>query len=937
MLKAEFSCAHLRQAPRSGAVGEPSLRNMVNVSWAVAGGGGVHAATEARGSEALMTFDSASPAIRTAAPSLPFTDAPGGADSCSLPYSAAAIMWAALVGKDDLVCKGNSVLEVILTPDAIGRVLNQLELLKFDFATERQPAALIHDLEQFVASNQHGLFELVDTDLDAISPAIQASCAPAPLQFMEDLSLQHVRKPSGSMSRMALMENWMAPRMRRDDRYAPVGQCMRFIRMLNTHARQSEPDIRAELAEAQPDTALVDIMVLEALSQRLRTFQCPVFMIPLSYASLGTFSVERQKSFSIVSKYDVSDEHSRAVLRLQCFLEYAKPYTWVHKVTCHLATNEQAFHDTQRLAQHFTMETHLNTITMDSLNDRLKQCATFCDVPTNAKKAGKERTRMVLAQQVPQVPSTTFSVASGSAVTKPAAVQHSSAIRRFMQSIEVLNLEAEIRTKLLVDPPDARFIITRVLRFRNPILSQLVLGCAGRHTVPGDDVWEQVQPLAVHGKDVLAFSLTADTDANSIMVQPDDLKIFSTKLSEASFKAMVHLKLNSPTASLHKLAFTIRNILSDSTRDRTPHAAILYGDHSCNAASMKYGDRLAYFLGWKNGVYTAFMDPIQDILLEAPDAEQDDFRDIQEACTEVVILGHAEMHKHFEIFLTTDSPLVSFPFGGKLLVSPTGEYQAALAKLKKDVKNPHSSVFKRRIANLKALRSIPAKMQQLDGMMRQTEQRLRQHSKHTPRYDAGPTSPHTTSTQPDLGEALGRLSEGYFPQPTWSLLQDDGSMVIGSSKTVRVDVDEMCSDLSVQRSAICPTLVVLDPGCTLESCQSKCPTPHIPGHRHINDFAHAKSVALRTDYSQIRDKVTSRVPTQLALSLAKDSSSSTGQQSQASSKGAGRGRGRSRGTGRRGAGRGSFKKRKLSATEQHRTAGFPSNEEGDGPLPSGSP
>ena len=909
--------------------------NMVNVLWAVAGGGGVHAATEARGSEALMTFDSVSPAIRTAAPSLPFTDAPGGADSCSLPYAAAAIVWAALVGKDDILCKGNSVLEVILTPDVVGRVLSQLEAMKFDFTTARQPAALAHDFEQFVANNPHGHFELTNADLEAISPAVIAACAPASLQFMEDLSLQQVRKPSGSMSRMALLENWMAPRLKRDDRYAPSGQCMRFVKMMNTHARQSEPDIRAELAEAAPDTALIDIMVLEAASQRIHTFQCPVFMIPLSYASLGAYCVERQKSFSIVSKYEASDEHNRAVLRLQCFLEYAKPYKWVFKVTCHLATNEQAFHDAQRLAQHFSMETHLTSITMDSLNDRLKQCATFCDIPANASKAGKERTRMVLAQQGHQVPSTSFSVGSGTASAKPPTVQHSSAIRRFMQSIEVLNLEAEIRPKL-ANPPDARFIITKVLRFRNPILSQLVLGCPGRNTVPGDDLWERVQPLAVHGKDVLAFSLTADTDANSIMVQPEDLKIFSTKLSEASFKALVHLKLNSPTASLHKLAFAIRNILSDSTRDRTPQAAILYGDHSCNAASMRYGDRLAYFLGWKNGVYTAFIDPIQDILLEAPDAEPDDFRDIQEACTDVVVLGHAEMHRHFEIFLTTDSPLGGFPFGGQMLVSATGEYQAALAKLQKDVKNPHSAVFKRRIANLKALRSIPAKMQQLDAMMRQTEQRFKRHQRYAPQDEAWPTSPGTTTTAQESEEAPGRLPEGYFPQPDWSLAQDDGSMVIGSSKTVKVDVDAMCSDLGVQRSAVCPTLVVLDPRCTLESCQSKCPTPHIPGHRHINDFVHAKSAALRTDYSQIREKVTSRVPASLAMSLAKGSSSSQSiQQSRGSSKGTGKGKGRSRGAGRRGAGRGSFRKRKLSATEEQRTAGFPSNEAGDGPLSSG--
>ena len=651
--------------------------------------------------------------------------------------------------------------------------------------------------------------------------------------------------------------------------------------------------------------------------------QCPVYMVPMSYKDLNKFSVERQQAFSLVSKYDAADEENRAVLRQQCFLQYAKPYEWVWKTACHMCTNEQAFHNSQRLAQYFGMNIHLNPVTMDNMNDKLTQCATFCDVPQNASKAGTERTKIVLSQQATSMGIQLAQTSPVSAQMKAGATSsHSSAIRKFMQSLEVLNLEAVLRPKLL-GVPDSRFIITTILRFRKSILSQLVLGT--RSSVPGDEMWDQIQPLSVHGRDTLAFSLTAHTNAQNVMVQPDELKIFATKLSEASYRALVHLKLNNATASLHKLAFSIRNILSDGTKDKTPRAAIMYGDHSCNAASMKYGDRLAYFLGFKNGVYSNFLDPIQDILLEAPDAEPDDFLDIQEACTQVVTLGHAEMQKHFEIFLTTDSPAVQFPFDGDALVSPTGEFEAALQKLKTDVKNPHSTVFKRRIANLKALRAIPAQMQKLDGMMRQTEQRLRQQTRKAPIREEAPTSP-TTSTQ--THDTPSQLAEGYIPQPTWSVTQDDGSMIVGNNKSKRVDVDAMCTDLNVQREQICPTIVVLDPSCTEDSCQSKCPTPHLPGHRFITDFVHQKSLSLRRDYTQIKDKVTTNVPKDLAQSIVATTSTATQQPQQPK----GKGRSRSRGAGRKGAAGGRGRKRKLSPAEQQLSASFSSNAEGDGPT-----
>ena len=328
---------------------------------------------------------------------------------------------------------------------------------------------------------------------------------------------------------------------------------------------------------------------------------------------------------------------------------------------------------------------------------------------------------------------------------------------------------------------------------------------------------------------------------------------------------------------------------------------------------MKYGDRLAYFAGYKNGVYTKFLEPIQNILIESPDADEDDYLDIQEACTQAVILGHTEIHKHLHIFLCTDSPHVVFPFQGVSLVSPDGEFAATLAQLKLDVKNPHITLYKRRTAKLKALHAIPSKMQQIDGFLRVAQHRAKQQDAQQHRKPAIKDDDDWSSRSPTSTD--NRQSKGIYPWPEWSSLNEDGTMLVGKDKNIKVDVDKICEDLGVQRAGVCPAMIVQGTDVDAERCHSKCPTPQLPGHRFASDFIHAKSLQLRKDYAEIKDKVSTRI--------ALDSTSTTSKGSK-SSKGKGGKGGKGRNNNKR--------KRPLSGAEQQLSDAFSSNAMRDGPL-----
>lgn len=90
-------------------------------------------------------------------------------------------------------------------------------------------------------------------------------------------------------------------------------------------------------------------------------------------------------------------------------------------------------------------------------------------------------------------------------------------------------------------------------------------------------------------------------------------------------------------------------------------------------------------------------------------------------------------------------------------------------------------------------------------------------------------------------------------------MQDDGSMVIGEYKSIKIDVPGMCKQLGVQPNAVCPAMIVQDKNITPENCQRKCPTPTMAGHRTPNDYVHEKSLKLQADYSRISKQFSTRL------------------------------------------------------------------------------
>ena len=106
----------------------------------------------------------------------------------------------------------------------------------------------------------------------------------------------------------------------------------------------------------------------------------------------------------------------------------------------------------------------------------------------------------------------------------------------------------------------------------------------------------------------------------------------------------------------------------------------------------------AYAVGFDNGVYGNFINPVQVLLLSQKGSPKDDELDVQEACSDAVRLGHKEMRRYWETATTTDSPQADFPFDGASLVDPDGPHLKRIAKIKEQISRGDLSLYKRRAA-----------------------------------------------------------------------------------------------------------------------------------------------------------------------------------------------------------------------------------------------
>ena len=187
----------------------------------------------------------------------------------------------------------------------------------------------------------------------------------------------------------------------------------------------------------------------------------------------------------------------------------------------------------------------------------------------------------------------------------------------------------------------------------------------------------------------MAYSICCEDDPVQGMVVPVELEDFvEGKFPDPAANALWTMDFNSAKFNFHKILYMMdSSVQGGGAQDRTPEAAVLYGVFEANERTKDVGDNACYAIGYRNGAYTAFLDPMQKVLLNQHGSPADNVRDVQvlEASSEVARMGHDEMRKYRKVAIHTNSPHELFPFDGDNLVDPNCQHLKRIARIKEQI------------------------------------------------------------------------------------------------------------------------------------------------------------------------------------------------------------------------------------------------------------
>ena len=135
----------------------------------------------------------------------------------------------------------------------------------------------------------------------------------------------------------------------------------------------------------------------------------------------------------------------------------------------------------------------------------------------------------------------------------------------------------------------------------------------------------------------------------------------------------------------HQLVYELMSKRTPGTVKATVAKNVRWAQYVHNAKAATFLDRVFHFLGYKNGVFTNFIAPVQLLLEDIESCDADDKADHQEDLSSIVRGGLQEAEESFKSMLKTGSPFASFPNKGLSLLHVGSNYYAERAALETDL------------------------------------------------------------------------------------------------------------------------------------------------------------------------------------------------------------------------------------------------------------
>ena len=617
-------------------------------------------------------------------------------------YAPISMLGWCLFHQDDTVALNDlPICNYILSPPAIEAALNVLKDNEFEF---REYASLgeftKHVLDFKTKHNLQSLALRADSvqELEACTgDKLPTSGSHA---YAALVQIRHMANPdSASYSTVSLFELAAAPRILLASRFSASSSMMRMVKALTALHVQHDAVLAARVAAKEKLADMQDELV-ELYAEFFSRSSFPISAISLPEAHYDVRDPKRVEFFSSMCTWQFNSAKQHEVVS-KYFINLVRAEPLLAKLVLPAPSAAAAEHNVALLLPTAAPKASLplSVSVLAIMNTGIKQRNLHAPIDIDAMQAELGETKTLLVVNKTDIIGHVSASAGTTLSSGASAVPVSAETQAWLLSSDAQQVETRFRDAL--NHKDIFSAIMVLTRSRNGLFMQLLVN---RNSIGASELWKRAK--AIRGQLLPAFSFAVtsrrrggpDPATADELIQPDKLDTFTAELSFFDlFWGKDGTSVRGKWSKLHphKLVFSIKSLQRGSKAVRMVDMPEdkRWGDFTQNTFVAGYLDSALHFSGFKNGVFTAFIEPANTLLSENSNLAPKRFAVLQRQVTSAVYLGLDEAGVPYNACFMTNSHSDPYPEEGLRLLPDDSKYSRRIARIQRKLENLSDDEF----------------------------------------------------------------------------------------------------------------------------------------------------------------------------------------------------------------------------------------------------
>ena len=521
-----------------------------------------------------------------------------------------------------------------------------------------------------------------------------------PHEFIAALKIYQLCNPDSlSYAPVALFELSAAPRILLESRFASASSGIRMAKavtallvrhdaVLNARvsAKEKLTDMQDELKELYAEFFSRSSFPISAISLPAEKYDSRDSRRVEYFASMCTWQFDSAKQQDVISKY---------------FINLVKAEPYLAKIVLPAPTAAAAAHNVAMLlptaAPKASLPISVSVLSIMNAGIVQRNLHAPIDIDEMKSELGEAKTLLVIGKTdvIGNASSSAISISASGA--KEAHI--SAETQAWLLSREAQDIEA--RFKNAINHKDVFSAIMVLTRSRNGLFMQLLIN---RNGIGASELWKRAK--AIRGQLLPAFSFAvtskrrggSDPATENDLVQPEKLDTFTAEVSFFDLfwgKDGTSVRGKWSKIQPHKVIFSIKSLQRGSKAVAMFNIAEdkRWGDFTQNTFVSSYLDAAFHFSGYKNGVFSQFIEPANALLSENSNLASRRFAVLQKQITAAVHLGLDEAGIPYNACFVTNSHVETFPEEGLRLLPEDSKYSRRLLRIQRKIDNLSDDEF----------------------------------------------------------------------------------------------------------------------------------------------------------------------------------------------------------------------------------------------------